>query len=621
MIELLQKHWYNVPAEGEDATRNLMQSLTSYVDRIENSPAETIRRNNMIFDLELYYGTRLGSLWDVNLGKYEAANWKPENLAYNITFGLVGTVRNRICSFRPRANFVPSNGDFKLFRASKDTRAACDAWMRRENVYAERSFMFRDVLTSPLGFMKAYSDGVKKVEARRFPPWELLVDQQDGRNRDPLCMAHARWITLEEALGQYADDDESVASLIRAGASSDVKCISYGAEGDAMVRVVDAYTRGDDKDGHHVLMVGRHIALNERWKHDGHPFIVKRFDEQPTGYDGVSGINSIRGVQIAVNEETESMQESHHMTSQQVWQVQENDSPLQLNNAHVRVYKYKNQAAQVINPPAVGQERYQWVKQLRDIAYEVWGVSQFLASGMPQPNLDSRVAIREAGDTQQDRIALLAQINEEIITETADWFRKLSEELPPQSYQIQDRGIMRTVEMPKMGDNVMVETLPSSLFGQSVAGRIDKAIELSEKGVIPVEDALRAIQIPDLDPIMNLRLAEVNLREQIVDDVLEENRLNMPPDYMDAAGMATYAKNRYFHALTSGVKFPPAHLETLCKLIDAELDRAKKKEAASAPQQPAAPAPQPGAPAPTGAEPPPMAPGAPPAVAAPPTLQ
>jgi hypothetical protein len=621
VIELLNSQWYTVPTEGEDADKRLMQSLTAYVDGIENSPAETLRRNNMIFDLELYYGTRLGSLWDASLGKYDQQNWRPENLTYNVIFGLVGTVRNRICSFRPRANFIPSNGDFKLFRYSKDTRAACDAWMRRENIYAERSFMFRDILTSPLGFMKAYSDGVKKVEARRFPPWELLVDQQDGRYRDPQVMTHARWVPLEQALADYGDGDDAKMMLIRAGATSDVTAINYGTNGQAMVRVVDTYKRGDH--GRHVLMAGRHIALDEKWKHDGHPFIVKRFDEQPTGYDGVSGINSVRGVQLAINEETESMDDAHHMSSQQVLLVQENDEPLQTSNATTRVYKYRNAKPDVVNPPAVGQERYQWVKQLRDIAYEVWGVSQFLASGMPQPNLDSRVAIREAGDTQNDRIALLAQINEEIITETADWFRRLSEELPPQSYQVQDRGIMRVVEMPKMGDNVLVETLPSSLFGQSVAGRIDKAIELADKGVIPVEDALRAIQIPDLDPIMNLRLAEVNLREQIVDDVLEENKLRMPPEYMDPAGMATYAKNRYFHALTSGVKFPQANLETLCKLIDAELDRAKKKAEASAPQQQALPAPaQPGmgAAPPTGAEPPPMAPGAPPA-AAPPTLQ
>lgn len=583
------RHWYNVPVGADDegkSTALLAQRLGTAVEAIENSPAEKIRRNNMIFDLELYYGCRLGGLWDANLGKYESQVWAPENLTYNIIFGLVGTVRNRICAFRPRANFIPSNGDFKLFRGAKDTRAACDAWMRKKNIYAERSFMFRDILTSPLGFIKVYDDG-KEVDARRFPPWELLVDQRDGRNRDPQVMIHSPWITVDQAVDDYGDGDEAKEALIRAGSTVDgVAGISYGQPGDAMVRVVDAYRRGPK--GRHVIMVGKLIALDEEWEHDGHPFIVKRFDEAPTGFDGISGINSIRGVQLALNEETESMEQAHHLTSEQVWQVQDTDNPLQLNNRVVRTYKYKNAPAQVINPPAVGQERYQWINQLKEIAYEVWGVSQFLASGMPQPNLDSRVAIREAGETQNDRIALLAQMNEEIICEVAEWWRRLSEKLPAQKYQVQDRGIMRHVEFPKMGDNVMCEVLPSSLFGNSVAGRIDKAFELADKGIITLEDALRAIQVPDLDPIMNLRLAEMSLREQIVDNILELNKLEMPIDYMDPVAMATYAKNRLFHALTSGIAFPTSHIATMCKLIDAELDRAAKKAQAAAP----APAPQ-----------------------------
>lgn len=597
-----------VDAEGEDAdTSPLAMELDREVQRIENSGGERTRRGNMIFDLELYYGMRLGTLYDVRLGKYDSMDWQPEDLCYNLVFALVGAVVNWVCSFNPRADFVPSNGDYKLERGAKDMRQSCDTWMRVKNIYAERSFMFRDMLTTDGGVMKVYDDG-KTVDARRFPSWEFLVDEADGRNRDPEVIHHVQWVSLEEAFTKYADGDKSKES-IRLGVTTDVEGISYSST-NSCVRVVDSYKRGPE--GRHVLMVGRYIARNDVWKHDGWPVVVKRFDWRTVGFWGVSAINSIRGVQLTMNDHTDSMDSAHRMSSHQILNCQEQDKPMQQANDPVRVYTYKNNPMTVTNPPPVGGEAYRYIELLRDIAYETLGVPRQLAQGMKQPGLNSGIALRESVEIKSDRISQLTKMNEEIITEVADWWRKLSNDLPAQSWQVMEGGMMKTVKQPHLGDDVAVAVLPTSLFGNSVSGRVDKAFDLVDRGILTEEDAMRAVDVPDLDPIMNLRMAEADLRRQIVDDILIEGTLKLPPEYMDPGKMAEYAKNRYFRALCNGVKYPKENLDLLTKLLDAEITRAKAA-AAPPPAPPMGPPPgMPPAPAmmpPPGAGLPPQAPG------------
>lgn len=556
--------------EPKEELQPLAIELERECDHIDQQGGERMRRNNMIYDLELYYGMRLGSLYDVSLGKYDAQDWQPENLTYNLIFGLCQAVSNWVCSFNPRADMTPDNGDYKLIRGAKMMRQSCDAWMREENIYEERSFAFRDVLTSDAGIIKIFDDG-EKVNAARFPSWEFKVSEDDGRYRRPQCIYHDRWISLQEALDKYGGT-EAKDQLIRLGAKSDIDGIAYSST-TSCVREIDAYKRGPD--GRHVIQIGRYVARNDAWKWDGHPMVIKRFDWKSIGFWGVSGINSIRGVQLAMNDHTESVDDAHRMTSHQILQCQENDSPMQQANDPTRVYKFKQTPMVVTNPPPVGTEAYKYIELLRDIAYETWGVPRNLSQGMKPAGANSGIAIRESVEVKSDRISRLTKINEEFITETADWWRKLSNELPARKWRVLDRGMMATIKMPMLGDNIAVSVLPTSLFGTSVSGRIDKAFDLVDRKILDEEDALRAVDVPDLDPITNLRLAEANLREQIVDDILQDNVCNWPSEYMDPVKMAEYAKKRYFAALVSKVNFPQENLDLLTKLIDAEITRAK----------------------------------------------
>jgi hypothetical protein len=617
------KQWFTLPtvtpsddARGQqpEAEKDLAAALDTAIRAIEESASEKTRRDNLIYDLELYYGCRIGSLYDIQVRGYDAQDWQPENLQYNIVYALCSTVQNRICSFRPRADFVPSSGDYKLRSRAKDMRAGCDAWMQEDHIYEERDFMVRDILTSDAGVIKIYDDGEEHITASRFPSWEFLVAEKDGRNRRPWCMFHVRWIPLDEALAKYApdegDDPSQLDQALRMGAldaGGMSAGIAYGL-GVQMVREVDAYKRANSKgeDGRRVIMCGRKIALDKPWKHPEFPVVIKRFDKRSIGFWGISGIHTVRGLQTALNDEMMAIQAAHENASLLVVQHQEGSSAPKVNNAFMRVESYTTQPNIYTTPPPVHQERYRYIEEMRKIAYEVWGVSQFIAAGTKQPGVTSKVAIREVSELQSDRLALLSQMNEEIIVEVADWWRKLNEDLGQRAtWRVMDRGMIRKVTFAPMGDDVFVRVLPTSLFGQSVAGRVDKAMEYVDKEWLSREDAMRAVDVPDLAPIIDLELSEPYYMEGIVDEILEQGIYETPSEYLDPAKMVAYAKKRYFAAVRSGVDWPAGHIGLLCKLIDAEMKRASSQAPAQAAAPPAgappagpAPMPTPGAPAP-----------------------
>ncbi|HVQ52661.1 MAG TPA: hypothetical protein VMS92_21710 [Mycobacterium sp.] len=598
-----KKHTWTDMADEDADDHELVRLLGDEVNAIEESPTEKSRRSRLIGDLELYYGTRLGSLFDVSWGTYDAFDWQPDDLVFNRCAAIIQAAVNWVSSFKPRADFAPSNGDYKLLRGCKDMRQSCDAWMDQEKFYEERAFMLRDLLTSDAGVMKIWSDG-NRIRAARMPSWEILVSPNQGRYRQPPCIYHSRWVPVEQAIYEYAENDGDE-SAIRLGSRTSPEGVSYGPRGE-VVRVIDAYDRADGDDaGHHVIIAGNLLALREAWKWDGHPFVIKRFDWKSVGFWGTSMIHFIRGVQIATNDATLAAGEAHDMSSHQIAVVDENDPPFQTSNAVTRVYKTRAGARdpQIINPPAMGRERYDWLDMLRSAAYETTGIPENLAQGMAQRNLESGEALRESVEVKSDRISRLVNINEEIVTESADWWRKLSSELPPQKWQVIVRGMMKTVETPRIAENVAVRVLPTSLFGASKSSQIDKAFEFVDRGILTQEDAFRAVDVPDLEGVTNLRLAESNLREQTVDNILQDNQYDTPPEYMDPKAMHVYAKNRYFEALTSGVKFPPEHLELLCKLIDAEAARAMAAEKKASAAAVTVPPPPPGM-APPGAPPP-----------------
>ena len=558
----------------EEDPEKLATALTGAIDILEGSQQETARRQSLLVDMELFLGVKLTDLYQLNgvdIGPNSMVN--DQQIAFNICYSIPGTINNRICSFRPRAQFLPDGGDHKAQRAAREMTDMSDAWAQAEDYQFEAAFAQRDLLTGDGGVLKiliANDNPEAKtadVEIARFPSWEFYFDAAEGVYRAPECAYHVHYLTVETAARKYNLDE---GELRRISTKKPIG-ITYVTNRD-MVRVADAWLRGPD--GRQVMMVGNKIVDDQKWEHDAFPLVVRTFDQRPIGMWGDGCVKRLRPLQYELIEWQNSMRGAHALTSQQVAQVrQDEDGPQKINNEIVRIERYKDTPATYINPAAANPEMYQYFELLESAGYKTIGVSQFIAAGTKQPGINSAVAIRESSELQTDRLALLSQQWETMRVEAAEWWRRLSSDLVKDGYKLKYRAIRRGsfVEMEMKREDAErefeIRAFPSSLFGQTISGRLERATELIANQFLSKADAMKALDIPDLAPIVDLELAEVYAMEFIVDDILESNKYVTPDEQINPAAFYEYARRRYLLTISDGSNYPEENRASLRKLL------------------------------------------------------
>jgi hypothetical protein len=586
-------------------------ALQAQVDVLERSPYESTRRQQLLYDCEFYLGQPLSSLYELNFASYNTLFPSEDNIAFNICYSIPNAIQNRICSFRTRAQFLPNGGNYLARRASRDMTEMSDAWAEVVGFQAEAAYMFRDLLTGDGGVLKHYIDGSgdenDTVVTARFPSWEFYFDEAESIYRRPECAYHVTYLPVEQAAALYRVDVEKLrATSVTSPTAAGVIYITNRN----LCRIVEAWQRGPE--GRHVVIAGPVAVLDEDWEWDGFPLTIKKFDERFVGMWGEGAIRRLRPLQLELIEWATSMRDSHRLTSLQVWQTPEDEAgPEKLNNAVIRQERYRNRASTVINPSAAGPEMYQYYNTCKQAGYETLGVAQGLAKGEKQPGITAAIAIRESSEIQTDRLALLSQTWEDIRVDAAGWWWKLTKKLATREenpvepkWRGVSRGVWRELTLGDLEQEFEIRRFPSSVFGQTVSGRFQRATELIQSGFITKEDALKAMDIPDLAPLIDIALAEPYAMERLVDDILEKGKYKTPDEQIDPVNMYEYARKRYLKAISDDSDYPEENLSLMRKLL---AYMKPKADAAKAPPPMPAPVNPPGI-APPGAAVPPGAP-------------
>ncbi len=553
----------------KERAASLAERLDTTLKEIYESPAEVKRRDEMLFDLQLYFGVTIPSLWDLGMNP-EPNGFDADELKFNHCYSICSTVRNRICSFRPRSDFVPSSGNANAKSGAEDLSAMNEAWSVAEKRQAKMALFMRDVLSCPGGTWKVYRRR-NRIHLDRFPPWEVLIDEVDGKYGTATVVHHVQYLPVESVARTYdLDPDE-----LKAEASKMQAGVPYASERE-VIRVADSYAVAEDDEnpGKHVILVGRtHIALEEEWEWTDAPIGIGVFEEGLTGVWGKSAVSFLRGIQTEQNEWTARMRDAHYNSSLQVWQLAEGEEgPTKITNENVRINRYSTHPAEVQNPAAMSPEAYSYTKMLEDQGYKTIGVSPFIAQGVKQEGVTSGIQQDATSELQSDRLALLSQLWETQNNDVDKWWMRLTLKAARDGvvfkWKAINKGAWRELAFDDGVEEWLVAPKATSVFGQTVSARLTKATYLLEKGAIDVEQWTEAVNMPDLKPITDIRLADQKLMERIVDNVLEKGVLRMPGPYLDPPKMYAYAKARYNLAEADDGKYPEAHMSKLRRLVD-----------------------------------------------------
>lgn len=592
--------------DGNPDTGELRMLLDAAVCHIEQHPSELSRIRSIIADLERYTGMPVTATSAPDLAVYERIA-ETADLKYNVCYSVISTIVSRICSFRPRAQFAPEHGRYKTQRLSRDLTSGSDAWAQREQYQREASAAFRDCLSMPGGVLKVYAED-DRPRLSRIPSWELKIDPDDDRAGDPECNYHDRWITQAQALQLWGTTEEARDAIV-AGSTRLASMSGYGALGSrggtAMTRVVDAYrvSRGDNV-GRNVLMVGDYIARNVPYKHERHPFELFVFDENPSGGSwGSSALAPIRSIQDRVDDVLSGIDDAVHLAPKIVISAEEGTIPPQnITNDVVLMITHppgKPATFATVNPVAPGN--FQWWSIVKAMAFEILGVSPNAAQATKPQGLTAAVAIDAVTDLQSDRLSQLSQQWEQMVVRIADLWYAISSDCGAGGgeYLATDRGAARVVKFEKLSQKPSIRVFPTSLFGQSIPARLQKGMDAVKAGWFSEEEIMYILNIPDLGPATEMKLAEFFYIEKYIDDILWEGKYETIDPWANPIKVFDYARKRYLMALTEG-GYPEAHMVDMRKLLDyiqPIADQARQKAAGPAQVGPQLVAPPPMAPA------------------------
>jgi hypothetical protein len=605
------KQWHDddvaTAAEGDGEAADLgRRTLVMYLDKallsIETSPQEMARIQCIISDLQRYSGVPISagntpSMADLFAYKYDQVNG---DLQYNICYSVVNTIVARICSFRPRAQFLPDESDYETDELVRELTAASDAWAQKVQYQKVATRWFRDLLSMPGGVLKVYPETVAdkvRVEMMCVPPWELKIDPDDDKHGDPECMYHSRWITIEHAIREYGTDEAAV-TAIRGGAERLAMVETYRAtserNGVRMVRVVDAYKRWPA--GRHVILVGDYIAANEEYRHERHLFERGVFDEAPTGGWGLSALTQIRSIQDRVNDWLSAADDATHLAAKLFIGVPTGagiDVNQGLTNNPIQIVPHAPGAdisLHTVN--AVGDMG--WWAIIKAMAFEILGVSPNAAHATKAPQVTSAVAIDAVTDIENDRLSQLSQMWEQLCPRVTDLWYAVSTDIGAggEEYLATDRGSAKVIKFKALKGKPSIRVFPTTLFGNSIPGRLQRAMDVVKAGWFSEEDILFQLDVPDLGPATRQKLAEFNYVQKFADGLLtDKDPYTTPDEWMDPAKMFDYCRKRYLIAVTRDV-YPTNGLYKMRKLLDYLKPLANP--APAAPVAPAAPAPLPG---------------------------
>lgn len=613
-----------------DDPKQVRAALDQAVSAIETSPVEQGRMVATLVDLALYTGRPFTAITMADLWSFAAAADAAMTLKYNACYSVVSTIVSRICSFRPRAQFIPEAGNYKTQRLCRDRTAASDAWAQREKYQEQAAYAFRDALTGSGGVVKTYaetlfqgtSDEETCISMGRFPSWEVKVDDEDGKYGDPLCMYHVRYITPRQALRLYGKTDEDREKIVNGADRLSTMAGYTGADGlngiawrygKRMVRVVDAYAKGPK--GRHVVMAGDLLAYDKEWIHPWHPFDVMRFDQpEGTGFWGRSALDKVRGIQAGIDDTVYEIDQAYHLSSKLFCSGPQ--APEKFTNDIVQyVQDTPNRPFTWHNPKPIDADAYHWFELKKTWMFEILGVSQNTAQATKPQGVTAAVAIDAVTDLQSDRLSQLSQMWEQLCPSVSEkWFALESEAGGDRSYVSIDRGQGRKVGVHADGSHQQIRVFPTSLFGQSIPARLQKAMDAVKAGWFDQEEILKVLGVPDLEGIFEVKLAEYEWIENYADKMLEEgwSKAETPIEWVNPIKCFEYCRLRYLRADTDG-SYPAANMADMRKLLDylqPIAQEARDKAAGKAPALPAgAPAAPAAAPAPVAAVPaPPIAP-------------
>ena len=583
--------------QDEGKSHHALVGVAAFLAERSRSRHEMDRRH-----LRLYGGAEYFGLFP---GSYSRVLPTDLRVAWNVVQACSDTYVAKMVRSTPAPMFLTSGADYDVRRKAEKLNKFGKGCLHQSNAYRIAPTIERDAAIFGTGCLHVYSDAeTGRVCSERVYPWEILVDDVEAMYGEPRQLIRRKFIdrsVLAELYG--AGDSEEAAERRRAieRAPEPARELTGRDTLSDQVEVWEAWhlrSSQSAQDGRHVIAVQGATLFDEAWERDRFPFAFRRYVDPVVGFWGIGISERLTGIQLEINKLLMRIQRAHHLLGRPIVVLDETSGipKTHITNevAAVLVSSHPGDPIKVHAPPTMPPDVYSHLMTLRAQAFEEVGVSALDSSARKPAGLNSGASLREYSDIGSERFVLQGKRREEWYLDVVRLCLDEAREMDGFSVDVPGRSTKERIDWASVSledDAYFLQCFPAALLPTTPAGRVEKVQELIASGLVPREQALELLDIPDLDESRGRLLAGQDAARSQIASILDGFLAPVPEALDDLRAILQLGQATYLQERTAGA--PEERLEALRQYLMLAADMMRPPAAETVPEA----APIPGAPA------------------------
>jgi hypothetical protein len=575
-------------------------SIRSNIEFLQKAQSNRLRQ--MVMSARLYgnMGLMASGTSLAFARAFQSASASKERITYNAIQSITDTLVSHVGETKPRPYYLTSGGNYREQRKAKKLSQFTDGVFYETKTYRLAPKAFRDAAIWGDGFIHVFARG-GKLHHERVLGSEMWVDEVEAQYGFPRNWNRVKVVDRDELAGAFPEQRKQIMNANRATDSQ----ASSGQNISDMVTVAESWhlpsltPDGELMGGKHAItLVSGSVMLvePEEWEYDFFPFARMPWCERPIGYWSQGLAEQLQGDQMELNKELFFIQRSMHLAGTIKWLLKNGSKIVkeEINNDVGALINYAGDVPpQPIVPEPIHPVFFENVNRIIDRMSLRAGVSQLSQGSIKPAGLDSKPALREYKDTQNDRHKATAEAYDDFFLTIASLDRCFAKDLSGYKVRVPGKGAVRTIDFKKdighiKDEEFILQCFPVSQLPRDPAGRMQTVQEWVQAGWISPRQARRAMDFPDLDTIESLANAQEEYLQERLDKIVDDGEYSSPEPTDDLSLDKEYSLQ--YIQLYARLGLEPEKMDML-RRFSAQVDWLAKKAALGA--MPPAPAGQP----------------------------
>jgi hypothetical protein len=482
-------------------------------------------------------------------------------ITYNVVQSALDTLAAKITKNKPKPMFLTSGGNYKLQKQAKKLEKFVDGVFYENKVYTEagrRSFLDAGIFGD--GMVKVYAkDGRVCIERRN--PRQIYTDWIESINKNPRQKFETQLVDRDVLIDCYPEH----ADKIRASSGASLDAIGLYSSTADQILVIEAWhlPSGDGAtDGKHVMCIDTVCLINETWDKQFFPFAKLPFNERTEGYWSQGGAEQIQGNQLEINKIMWRISRSLDLGSTfKVWIKNGSKIVKEHINNEIGTIINSDEPPQYLIPPIVQPEIYARLKETKNEAFELIGVSQLSAQSQKPAGLDSGKALRTYNNIETERFITIGRAYEQMFLDLAflviDCAQDIVAEYGSLKVKAPNSKVLDDIDFKDIklkDEDYILKMYPTSSLPTDPEGRLQSIQERVQAGMMTPRQASRLLDFPDDEAWGALNSAREDWLHECFENIIYEGKFTAPEPEDDLQLAQTMFLDYYAFAKASNVE-------------------------------------------------------------------